>query len=576
MTTGGSDHAGLRARVPGWRGPSVLGGVLLIVVAAGLLAVAAGVLVPSTPVAGPAPHFMDETVAAGVAFTYDGPFEFATGAGVAVLDCDEDGRPDVYLAGGANPAALYRNASAPSALHFERVADPATDLTGVNGAYPIDLDSDGHPDLVVLRSGENVVLRGLGDCRFERADEGWGIASGNESTQAFAATWEPDQSWPTLAFGNYVDFTSHDPGTWCQANELVRPRPPIRPPPIGSDPPLRLPYSPPIPLRPSWCTLSMLFSDWDGSGRRDLRVSNDLHYYPAATGEEQLWKIEPGNPPHLYTAAEGWNRVQIQGMGIASYDLDGDGLPEVYLTSQSANKLQTLGAGPSKPTYVDIGLKHGVNVAHPFAGDVNLPSTAWHPEFADINDDGWIDLFVSKGNVTSQPDFAIRDPSNLLLGQPDGTFREAAELAGIVDFERGRGAALVDLDLDGRLDLVESFYGAPVRVWRNEGPADATAAASAHWLALRVAQPAPNVDAIGAWLEVRSGARTWRRELVVGGGHAGGQLGWVHLGLGPATSVEVRVTWPDGEVGPWQPVAVDAFAIVSRSAGTVQPWTPVP
>ena len=78
----------------------------------------------------------------------------------------------------------------------------------------------------------------------------------------------------------------------------------------------------------------------------------------------------------------------IWGMGIASYDLTGKGYPDVFLTSQGDNKLQTLAAGSGKPTYRNIGLQRGVNVAHPFSGDVGLPSTAWHPEFADVNDDG--------------------------------------------------------------------------------------------------------------------------------------------------------------------------------------------
>ena len=84
----------------------------------------------------------------------------------------------------------------------------------------------------------------------------------------------------------------------------------------------------------------MLFSDWDHSGRRDLRVSNDRHYY--RTGQEQLWRIEPGEPPTEYTEADGWRPLQIWGMGIASQDVTGDGLPEVFLTSQADNKLQTL------------------------------------------------------------------------------------------------------------------------------------------------------------------------------------------------------------------------------------------
>ena len=227
----------------------------------------------------------------------------------------------------------------------------------------------------------------------------------------------------------------------------------------------------------------MLFSDWDRSGRRDLRMTNDRHYY--RDGEEQLWRMDPGETPRPYTAEEGWEWMQIWGMGIASHDLTGDGLPEVFLTSQGDNKLQTLSDGPEQPTYEDIAFESGVTAHRPHTGDNTYPSTAWHPEFADINNDGLIDLFVSKGNVEAQPDYAANDPSNLLLGQPDGTFVEAAPDAGLVDFARGRGAALVDLDLDGMLDLVEVVRREPVRVWHNVGLGSADAPeAIGNWVAL--------------------------------------------------------------------------------------------
>jgi hypothetical protein len=192
-----------------------------------------------------------------------------------------------------------------------------------------------------------------------------------------------------------------------------------------------------------------------------------------------------------------------------------------------------------------------------------------------VNNDGYIDLFVSKGNVKGQLDHAMQDPSNLLLGQPDGTFREAADTAGIVTFDKGRGAALADFNLDGRLDLVLVKYGAPVQIWQNDGSVSggADAAAAANWLELRVTQPGPNVDAIGAVLEVQAGGITSRRELTIGGGHASGELGWIHFGLGPATSAQVRVQWPDGETGPWVTVAVDGFDVLDRSVG-LQPWQP--
>jgi enediyne biosynthesis protein E4 len=125
--------------------------------------------------------------------------------------------------------------------------------------------------------------------------------------------------------------------------------------------------------------------------------------------------------------------VQIDGMGIAGYDLAGNGHPDYFLTSQADNRLQELAGGPGIPTYHDIALAGGVTAARPAVGGDVLPSTAWHPEFQDINNDGFIDLLITKGNVSAEPDFAARDPGDLFLGQPDGTFVDAAEAVGIVE-----------------------------------------------------------------------------------------------------------------------------------------------
>jgi hypothetical protein len=436
-----------------------------------------------------------------------------------VLDCDDDGRSDLYLAGGSGPAALYRNQSPVGGeLRFEAVDAPEADLVAVTGAYPLDVDSDGRVDLVVLRSGENVVLRGLGDCRFERANEVLGVDGGDDWTTAFSATWEGTDELPTLAFGSYLIPDTFD----CADSWLVRPE--------GAT------YGPPIALSPGYCTLSMLFSDWGRTGQLDLRLANDRHYYGTA-GSEQLWRIGPGEAPRPYTQDEGWRPLQLWGMGIASHDLTGDGLPEVFLTSQGDNKLQTLEDGATQPAYRDIALRRGVTAQRPYAGGDVLPSTAWHPEFADVNNDGLVDLFVSKGNVEAQPDHATRDPSNLLIGQPDGTFAEGAPDAGIVGYDRARGAALVDLNLDGLLDLVVVHREADARLWRNVGAGDAEQPEpTGHWLAVRIRQPAPNVDAIGAW-------------------------------------VEVRVQWPDGETGPWIPVSADEMVMIERGATEATPWT---
>ena len=512
------------------------------------------------PAASPPPRFVDEAMAAGVDHAFAGDDRYIVGGGVATFDCDDDGLPDLYLAGGDGPSALYRNRSTTgSPLAFEDATEPATALDAVTGAYPLDVDGDRHTDLVVLRRGQEVLLRGLGDCRFA-PDDSLGVDDGAGWTVAFSATWETSAArLPTLALGDYQELDAQ--GEWtgrCADDRLLRP---------ASD---GTSYAAPIALSPSFCTLSMLFSDWDRSGRRDLRVSNDRHYY-REDGEEQLWRIEPGVAPRLYSRDDGWQSLRIWGMGIASEDLTGDGYPEYYLTSQGDNKLQTLADGAATPDYKDIALERGVTAHRPYAGDVTLASTAWHPAFEDVNADGYPDLYVTKGNVEQQLDYAIQDPSNLLIGQPDGTFVEGGEAAGIVQFEKARGAAVADLNRDGLPDIVQVVRRANVRLWRNLGSGEgSTTGPMGHWLAVDLDQDAANHDAIGAWVTVRAGGLQRERERTVGGGHASGQLVPLHFGMGAATSAEVRVTWPDGEVGPWLPADADRIVTVRRGASAVE------
>ncbi|WP_246737399.1 VCBS repeat-containing protein [Nordella sp. HKS 07] len=279
------------------------------------------------------PRFVDETKSSSVDSVYAGDWEYMVGGGVAAFDCSGDGFPDLLLSGGSSPARFYRNTSKRGgALQFE-LQESGLELDKVIGTYPIDIDGDGITDLVLLRVGENVVMRGLGGCRFERANEAWGFDGGDAWSAAFAATWEKGADWPTLAVGNYIDRAKEmEPWGSCTDNWLHRP--------LVMDGKSMRKFAAPVPLKPSYCALSMLFTDWNRSGTPALRISNDREYYEG--GQEQLWRIEPGKPPRLYTDADGWKLLRIWGMGIASSDLSGDGYPDYFLTSMADNKLQTL------------------------------------------------------------------------------------------------------------------------------------------------------------------------------------------------------------------------------------------
>jgi hypothetical protein len=492
------------------------------------------------------PAFAEETATAGIDHRYMGDWQYMVGGGVAVFDCDADRFEDVFLAGGAGPSQLYRNVSVQGqALRFEPVDGMALD--SVTGAYPLDVDNDGLMDLAVLRVGENRLLRGLGACRFQDASAEWGFDGGDAWSTAFAATWEKGADWPTIAIGNYIDRAQEDfPWGSCTDNWLHRAE--------GRR------FAPALPLTPSFCALSMLFTDWNRSGRPSLRVSNDREYYEG--GQEQLWHLEAGTPPRLYTESEGWARLRIWGMGIASQDVTGDGFPDYFLTSMADNKLQTLAAQPAtpdaKPAFADVAFARGVTAHRPYTGGETRPSTAWHAQFDDVNNDGRADLFVAKGNVDAMPDFASDDPNNLLLQRADGTFLEAGDVAGVASMKSARGAALADFNRDGLLDLIVVNRREPVQIWRN------VTSGAGHAVALWLRQGGSNRDAIGAFVEVKTDAGVQSREITIGGGHAGGQLGWRHFGLGAATTAEVRVIWPDGLAGGWQSVAADGFYLIDR------------
>jgi len=400
---------------------------------------------------------------------YDGGWTHFVGGGVAVFDCNGDDLPDVFAAGGANPAKLIRNDSG-----FTFTQMPLTRLDGVTGAYPLDINGDRVMDLFVLRVGANVILQGGPDCTFTDATAALGLPSGDKWSTAFTAWWAQDDTRPTFAVGNYVDQTDPDgPFEACDSNAIYAPHGDV--------------YAETV-LEPGFCPLSILAAR-DARDRLTLRLSNDRHYYVKG-GYEQMWDIDEAR---FLGPEDGWNTVSLWGMGIASRDLNADGRDEVMLTSMGDQLLQL---AQEDGTYAAAPYDIGTYAQRPHVGDDGRPSTGWHAEFGDVDNDGRPDLFIAKGN----------------------------------------GAAWADFDQDGRLDLIVTNRRAPLEIYRNvtEGVGQ--------WLRVDLAQEGGNTHAIGAVVVVNGQSQ----QKTVGGGHAGGQSLPLHFGLGAADQAKVTVTWPDG------------------------------
>jgi len=522
------------------------------------------------------PLYKELAQQAGVTHRYEGPWEYFVGGGVSSFDCNGDRLPELYFAGGRQSAFLYINRSmSGSKLQFERSQNDALALKGVTGSYPIDIDNDGYLDLVVLRVGSNQLFKGGPDCSFKPANGIWGFDGGNAWTTAFAATFEDGSVYPTLAIGNYVDRTA--PGSpWgtCEDNEIHRPSSPAAENSNSTDMPY---YENKQSLSPGYCALSMLFTDWNKSGKDALRITNDRHYYRG--GQEQLWRLDAGRYPRLYTRADGWQPLVIWGMGIAEADLNADGYPEYALTSMGDTKLQVLdlqqAIDENRPVYEDMAWSRNATAHRPYVGNDLKPSTGWHAEFDDVNNDGRLDLFIAKGNVEAMQDFAAFDPDNLLMGTADGRFSEQGESAGLAMNTRGRGASLVDLNADGLLDIVVVNRNDNVSIFQHLGMRyKDTTRAGGNWLKLELQQSGANRNALGATVTIKTGNHVQSRRIQIGGGHASGHVGFVHVGLGVAERSTVRVQWPDGQWSAPYKLFANRHVIIKRDENHALQWFP--
>ncbi|MBZ0114284.1 MAG: CRTAC1 family protein [Thermoanaerobaculia bacterium] len=491
------------------------------------------------------------------------------GAGGCVLDFDGDGAMDIYLVQSGNfpwnpeigPGnRLFRN------LGTGTFSD-VTEKTGTGdrrygqGAVCGDIDGDGDDDILVNNFGPNTYLRNRGDGTFEDVSGRSGLDDPNWSTSAALLDADSDGDLDVYVV-NYLQYSlaTHRECRQGQGDVVLYCHPDLYPAAPDhlfanqGDGTFRDDSLAANLVDKSGKGLGVVATDIDGDGLVDLYVANDstpnFLYHNLGHGRFE----ETGLFAGVSFNEDGRTEA---GMGVDAGDIDGDQRFDLFVTNLSleSNTLYLQGA-PN--FFTDATRPSGLQ-------NLSLPVLGFGTDLLDIDNDGDLDIVVANGDLHSNVQLfndglSWKQPGQIFLNDGRGRFSElpGADVGDFATPRVGRGTLTVDLDQDGRLDLVVSYNQDRARAFHNEGPDGA-------WIGFRLTDRAPNHSAIGARITAVAAGRSQTASVMAGSGYASSSDPRVHFGLGPASdSVDVEVTWPDGTAQRWKSLGSRAYYILRR------------
>jgi hypothetical protein len=294
--------------------------------------------------------------------------------------------------------------------------------------------------------------------------------------------------------------------------------------------------------------------DYDNDGDSDLYLAND--YLGVGPDENHLWRNDGPGPGDTWlftdvSAASGTDfAINSMGIGIGDYDHD---LDYDFAVSNIGATLLANNSGDG--TFAEVAKAAGV--ARPFQ-NARQQSVTWGLDFADLNLDGWEDLYVAAGPVGG----VVGQPNEVFANVGGGRFADLSAPSGAADRGVGRGVGFADYDRDGRIDMyVVNMSGSP-RLLRNVTPL-----AGMHWLEVRATGTLSNRDGCGARMRLTAGGMTLMRDVFCGStSFASSNDHVVHFGLGSTSTVgSLVIEWPSGKSQTLGPLSADQLVEVTEA-----------
>lgn len=484
----------------------------------------------------------------GLNYLYPGNDFQMAGGGVMVIDYNNDGWEDFFQSGGLFDSKLWKNNHGT----FEDVTDEVglDALNGyfIQGAVSADYDNDGYEDFVIANYGVGmsrgdkkspVLLHNIKGDYFEVIPLAYAVGKGNYAS----ACWGDinKDGFVDLYFANYVRTMSgildssgvtigYNPT--CYENKLL----------INIQGKSFVEQSENYGLNNGGCGLSASFTDLDQDGDLDLLLLNDFGEW-TKKGNKFYRNNYPEKKFTDATNQIGFDK-KMYGMGIGQGDFDMDGDLDYYITNIGQNSLYENQEGILK----DVAENNGLTST--FVRD-SIRGTSWSGLFFDLEFDGDLDLYISKGNVAVLvPKTIINDPNKLFINEND-SFKDVTDSSGLNDVLSHRGAAIFDFDRDGDLDIVSSVVKMPwaafarkeqkLKLFQNNVKPN-------NWIAIKlVGSGTVNKSCIGCKVLFEHNGRKMMREVDGGSGQSSQGTKLLYFGLNKSKKLDkATIFWTDG------------------------------